>query len=93
MKESTIKDDVLKYLNSLPKCKAIKIHGNAYTEAGTPDIAGCIQGRSFWIELKRPGEEPTVIQRKRIREWSDAGAITGVAESMDDIKRIFSLYI
>lgn len=93
MKESAIRKKVLGYLNSLSGCKAIKIHGNMYTEAGTPDIAGCIRGRAFFIELKKPGEEPTVIQRKRLREWADAGAITGVVESLEDVQRILSLYI
>lgn len=85
MKESTLRKNVLNYLNSLPQCKAIKIHGNAYTEAGTPDIAGCIRGRAFFIELKVPGETPTLIQRKRISEWQAAGAVSGWATSLEEV--------
>lgn len=88
MKESTLKKNVLDYLNSLPGCKAIKIHGNAYTEAGTPDIAGCMMGRAFWIELKVPGEEPTAIQRKRLQEWAEAGAIVGVVTSVEEVSEM-----
>lgn len=93
MKESTLRKNVLNYLNSLPQCKAIKIHGNAYTEAGTPDIMGCIEGRAFFLELKVPGKKPTAIQERRLREWKEAGAITGVVTSIEEVRAIFSLYI
>jgi len=84
-KESTLTKKVLGYLNNLPQCKAIKIHGNAYTEAGTPDIAGCIRGRAFFLELKVPGEKPTILQQKRIKEWQEAGAISGWATSLEEV--------
>ena len=87
MRETALKNKVLEYLNSLPGCKAIKIHGNAYTEAGTPDIAGCINGRAFWIELKEPGKTPTLIQRKRISEWLAAGAISGW-QPLEEVKEL-----
>ena len=36
---------------------------------GDPDIDACIRGRSVQIEVKRPGERPTLLQLKRIEEW------------------------
>jgi len=93
MKESTLRTKVLEYLNSLPGCKAIKIHGSAYIEAGTPDVMGCIKGRAFFLELKVPGKKPTAIQERRLKEWEAAGAITGVVTSIEEVRAIFSLYI
>lgn len=93
MRESALTKKVLEYLNSVPGCKAIKIHGNAYVETGTPDIAGCIRGRAFFLELKVPGKKPTAIQERRLREWKEAGAITGVVTSIEEVRAIFSLYI
>jgi len=61
--------------------KFIKIHGVPTMESGTPDIIGCHRGRCFTMELKRPGEKPTPLQEKRLREWQTAGAITGVVTS------------
>ena len=88
MKESTLKKKVLEYLNSVPGCKAIKMHGNRYVEAGTPDICCCYQGRAMWIELKRPGEQPTPIQLKRLREWQEAGAVVGWVTDLEGVKRM-----
>jgi len=85
MRESALTKKVLEYLNSVPGCKAIKIHGNAYVETGTPDIAGCIRGRAFFLELKVPGEKPTILQQKRIKEWQEAGAISGWATSLEEV--------
>lgn len=69
---------ILEYLNSIPGGKAINIHGGVYTERGTPDIVGCINGRMIAFECKRDeNEEPTQIQKWRLSEWIAAGAVVG----------------
>lgn len=69
---------ILEYLNSIPGGKAINIHGGVYTERGTPDIVGCINGRTIVFECKRDeNEEPTQIQKWRLSEWIAAGAVVG----------------
>ena len=88
MSESTFKNRILKYLNGLPGCKAIKMHGNQYVEAGTPDIFCCYRGRPVLLELKLPGNEPTVIQLKRLEEWRAAGAVAEWVTSLEDVRRI-----
>lgn len=88
MSEAALTRRVLKYLNGLPACKAIKIHGSEYMEVGTPDIIGCIKGRFFAIELKEPGKKPDPIQKLRLRQWLDAWAIMGVAETIDEVKEL-----
>lgn len=75
---------ILAALNARPRTKAIKIHGNVFTEAGTPDVLGCDERGLFAIEVKLPGGKVTVIQAKRLEEWAAAGARAGVATTVDE---------
>lgn len=58
-----------------------KFHGNAYTMSGVPDVLMVKGGRAFWLECKRPGEEPTKIQLHRMRELAAAGCPVAVVTS------------
>ena len=53
---------------------AMKNHGNAYSVKGLPDVLVIKKGRAAWMEVKRPGEDPTRIQQHRIRERSTSDA-------------------
>lgn len=86
--ESTIVASIMRWLKKQPGVKAEKTHGGMYGRAGKPDISGCVNGRRFEIEVKRPGNKPTKLQLKELREWSEAGAITGVAYSLEDVKEL-----
>jgi len=88
MRESSLTTRIIKYLNSLPGCKAEKRHGSQYSEAGAPDINACYRGRSVQIEVKRPGEKPTRIQLKRLREWQETGAVVGWVTDLEGVKKI-----
>ena len=88
MRESSLTTRIIKYLNSLPGCKAEKRHGSQYSEAGAPDINACYRGRSVQIEVKRPGEKPTRIQLKRLREWQEADAVVGWVTDLEGVKKI-----
>jgi len=70
-----------------------KRHGTAMGVAGDPDLYGSIRGRHFEIEVKRPdrSSELTELQRQRLREWELAGAIVGVARSVEDAVTILDL--
>ena len=85
MKESELVRKVLAVLNSLPECKAIKVHGSPYARAGTPDIIGCCKGRMFALEVKMAGRKPTKIQERELAAWGAAGAIAGTFYSDDSI--------
>ncbi len=87
-KESAIVKAILKYLNSLPSCLARKRWGGGMGVAGEPDIDACLCGRSLQLEVKRPGEQPTPLQRKRLGEWRQAGAIVGVVTSVADVRAL-----
>lgn len=88
--ESSIVKKILTWLNQQPGIKAEKTHGGMYGKAGKPDITGCMNGRRFEFEVKRPGGKPTKLQLKELREWAEAGAITGVVYSLDDVKEMMS---
>ena len=85
-REREIIKAILDYLNSLEKCKAIKIHGSAFMEAGTPDIICCYQGLTLLFEVKRPGGNLSELQKLRLVQWSEAGAAVQVVTSADEVK-------
>ena len=83
---------ILNYLNSLPNSKAINIHGNIFTERGTPDIIGCIDGRMVVFECKRDQREDLeLIQKWRLCEWIVAGAVVGGVSDLWHVKMILCL--
>ena len=54
--------------------------------AGEPDIDACLSGRSVQLEVKRPGEKATPLQLKRLEQWRQAGALTAVVTSVEEVK-------
>jgi len=84
--ESRLVHRILKYLNGLPSCKAVKNHGSIYSEKGRPDIDVSHHGRHGVIEVKIAPEEPTVIQWKRLDQWHLAGSRTMVAYDLEQVK-------
>ena len=82
---------ILDYLNSLPGSKAIKVHGGIYSERGTPDILGCVKGRTVAFECKRGAtEKAEEIQEWRLAEWQAAGAITGRVDTVEQVRKLLS---
>ena len=83
---------ILKYINSLPNGKAINIHGGIYTERGTPDVIGCINGRAVAFECKRDAKEDLEnIQKWRLSEWITAGAVVGGVSDLWQVQMILCL--
>ena len=87
-KESAIVKAILAYLNTLPQCLARKRWGGGMGVAGEPDIDACLRGRSLQLEVKRPGQRPTLLQLKRMEEWCQAGAIVGIVTSVAEVKAL-----
>ncbi len=54
---------------------------------GTPDLLVCYKGFFIAIEVKRPGENSTLIQLEQQRQWRKAGALVFVARGVLDIER------
>jgi hypothetical protein len=87
--EDSIVKASMRYLRSLPNCKARKRRGGV-SNRGEPDIYGSINGMHFEIEVKAPGNVPTPHQKARLKEWDEAGAITGVSYCIDDTMAIIN---
>lgn len=87
MKESVLQSKFLQKFNEVDHCKAINIHCGGFTEKGTPDIIGCYKGIMFGVEVKTGTYDTTPIQRKRLKEWYDAGGYTTVAREGFDIPK------
>lgn len=62
----------------------LKMHGNVYMTKGLPDVLCLRDGRAVWLEVKRPGEEPTRIQCHRMRELMEVGCPCAVVRSAGD---------
>ena len=70
MRESTIEKAVVGYAKE-KGCLVIK---NAMPgHRGIPDRLFCYKGRVLWMELKRPGEKPTLLQCKWLAQLIDHG--------------------
>ena len=62
------------------------MHGNAFMLAGLPDVLVIKGGRAAWMEVKRPGEEPSKIQLHRMRELAGHGCPVAVVFSAADAR-------
>jgi hypothetical protein len=92
--ESTVVKRIQDAIRKYPNIVVRKRHGTAMGVAGDADLYGTINGRHFEIEVKRPDDPSsrlTVLQERRLTEWANAGAITGVARSVDDALAILGL--
>lgn len=88
--ETSIQDNILDFINSLPKGRAENVSGNAQ-QSGRADINACIQGRTFKIEVKTEDtaygrKGASTKQRLYLEKWARAGAISCVVYSVDDVR-------
>lgn len=80
-RETALVRSILRALEKAPGVAVRKRHGTAMGKAGDPDLSGCLNGRHFELEVKRPGNEPTPLQLVRLAEWQRAGALVGVVHN------------
>lgn len=85
--ESSFQAKVLRYLNSLPDCRAENVSGNAM-QSGRPDINGCYRGRAFKLELKIPDHKNKASKKQELElyKWASVGCSVGVIYSMESLK-------
>ena len=88
MSETTITNAILKYLNGLECCRAIKVHGGYYGSNGEPDIDCVYRGRPLKIEVKVPGKVPTRLQHKRLDQWSEVGTVAVFVDNVAGVEDI-----
>jgi len=66
-------------------------HGNAFERSGRPDIYLCYKGRFVGVELKKgPGDSPTPLQQKHLREIRESGGIGVWLTSLEELKNLLS---
>lgn len=70
---------IAKDLNKVPGCRAVRHHGDSFTESGEPDIYGCYGGAMFVIEVKSGSATLSEKQEYCLNEWAEAGAYCQVA--------------
>ena len=58
---------------------------------GVPDILGCLKGRFFALEVKKPTGRLSRIQSYQLLKVRDAGGIAGRVDSLDDAREILGL--
>ena len=91
MTESQLQKKMLDRLNSINNCKAIPTTQGLFGRKGEPDIIGSCyppfwESIPFVIEVKLPGNLPTKIQHKRLKEWESAGAKAACLDSMEGLE-------
>ncbi len=86
MKEAVVQLKILKYLNSLPGCWAIKVI--SANQRGVPDIVGCFRGRFISLELKSRGNKPSKIQQAQLKAIQAAGGIADVVTSLQAVQAL-----
>lgn len=71
---------------------AFKIHGGPTMMAGLPDLVICYRGQFIGMEIKvpDPSSQPSVIQRRRIKEIREAGGRAYVVRSVASAVRILA---
>lgn len=60
--------------------------GGPMGRKGEPDLHVTVAGRSVWIETKAGSDRLTKLQAARIERWKKAGAVAGVARSVEDVR-------
>lgn len=56
------------------------------TVAGYPDLEIILDGRAYFLEVKRPGEYPKPAQRATHKAIRGAGGRVAIARSIDDAR-------
>lgn len=86
--ESRIEDELSRL------CGKFNIYQHKNTgRNGIPDRLLIYDGRCWFLELKRPGEKPTELQRSVARELRAHGAVTLWADSFESVNRIVAALI
>lgn len=87
--EKQIEKAIRAYVDSRPQSFAVKLHGGAVTGRGYPDLFGALEGRPFWVEVKRPGGAVRHEQKLWVRRARRGGYIAGVVDSLEAFKVLF----
>lgn len=86
-REDAIQEDIEDYMKTLtPRLwwDRKRMDKPTTSRCGVPDFIGCFHGVPFAMEVKRPGEKPTMQQSGELMWLGKAGAATAVVHSRDE---------
>lgn len=63
---------------------AMKAGAGPYQQPGIPDVLACVNGRFVGIEMKVGRNTPSPIQKLTLDQMALAGAVTGVAYTLEE---------
>lgn len=86
--EKTITKNIQAWLKAQHNLFHYKVHGDPFQTAGLPDLIICVNGHFVGLEVKRPGNKPTLIQAMTIAKIVSAHGWARVVYSLDDVKEI-----
>lgn len=85
--------DYLKPLEKQGRIFVVKIAGGPRQRRGLPDLHLIYRGFAIWVEIKRPGKEPTELQASVIKKINGVGGrafhVTSVGEFSDMLNKEF----
>jgi len=64
----------------------VKFHGGPYFPRGFPDVGFFKAGGVRFVEYKRPGEEPTAVQKQWHKRLRDLGFSVAVIDQAADTR-------
>lgn len=85
VKESDLQADIIEHAHIRGWfCQKVQFVGRR----GCQDVVAIRGGRTVWIEVKRPGKEPTKQQARVAREMKEKGAEVYAVDNLIDAKVI-----
>lgn len=84
-REAAIVDAIVKLIHDRGGW-IFKTHGTIVGRRGIPDLSGAYRGRALALEVKRPGQQPTRLQRHELAKARAAGAVAEVVRSAQEVE-------
>lgn len=92
-KEQDIQTSIMQYISSIGGLPVKFNNIGIYAKAGVSDILACVNGRFVAIEVKRPGEKPTGLQKQFIDAINLIGGLAFWTDNLQDVKDKLEKYI
>ena len=87
MREKSIENKIKAYLRG-KGAYCVKYHGNQFSQVGVADLLVCYKGRFLAIEIKNETGKTSPLQNVNIKMVKDAGGISFVARSVEDVRAV-----
>lgn len=92
LKEKHIENRIKSYLKS-KGAYFVKYFGNSFSQAGVCDLLVCYKGRFIGIEVKNEKGKTSPLQEVNLKQIKEAGGISLVARSVEDVQKVIDSII